>query len=476
MQAFALVCSALWCRGAAASAESAESHGGSADRNITEEPIHEEKSAWTQVGNNYCRNSADQVPPYCQQSRNTADSCRERCASIAACFGYSFRPEGKDNTQNVCFTYVDDLYWENITGGWCGRYAENAADISHAVGPDQGHYCYRRGAGKPANENVAPAPVAPAQRVLQKGSRPILGLLFCIVISGLVLLGFVFRGRRKLPHGIVLSQEELVAHVDHLRVLGVVDSLRHDTPASKSCGPGQVEAVIFNDQKSRIYVFDGDTRDELYIVIEIKGLIAGPPLLPPQSSDGSMLWRPPEDIYIPLSSYLIELMLRLEQEDWSGRIMQELNGKKLVRYQAVVQERFWRKLWDTLLKPFAEQRTAYRGYYKCKRTPDLLFGVNARFVDDSEGTTFDDATENGHDTELAQRSSAEDVEMHEGVPLPAAAEWLECWSQQDFPQRWTFIEFASNLGEVNLPPRSRSFPDLSQPASSEDKTQLYELL
>jgi hypothetical protein len=468
MQAFALVCSALWGRGAAASAESEETRE---TGETIEGPIHEEKSTWTQVGNNFCRNSADEVTPYCQQSRHTDDSCRERCASIAACVGYSFRPEGKDNTQNVCFSYVDEAYWENITehhGGWCGRYAGHAADVSHGVGPDKGHYCYRRADGEPGQPGQPGQPANVQQtdsHLLLLQWAALVGLLFCIVIGGLVLLGFVFRGRGKLPSGIVLSPEELVAHADELRVLGVVDTLPPYTTASKCSGPGQVDAVIFNDQKSRIYVFDGDTQDEIYVVIEIRSLTSGPPLLPPQSSessDGSMLWRPPEDIYSPLSSYLIDLMFRLGQGDWSGRIMQELKGNKLVRYQALVQESFWRKLWDTLLKPFAAQRTAYRGYYKCRRAPDLLFGVNARFVDEMEGTTAEDSTENGHDTE-----------MHEGVPLPAAAEWLEFWSQQDFPQRWTFIEFASNLSEVNLPPRSRSFPDLSRPAASEDDKHFF---
>jgi hypothetical protein len=316
----------------------------------------------------------------------------------------------------------------------------------------------------------------------------LVGLLFCIAISGSLLLGYWFRGREKLPSGIVLSPAELVAHVDELRVIGrVVDSLQHDPPASKCSGPRQVDAVIFNDQKSRIHVFDGDTADEIYVIIEVRGCTKGPLLLPPQSSDGSMLWRPPEHIHIPLSIYLVQCLLLLEQEDWSGRVVQELKGKQLVRYQAAVQERYWRRLWDILLKPFAAQRTAYRGYHKAKKAPDLFFGVNARFADVvtegttiegsttnghddvTEGTTIEGSTTNGHDTELGQSSSAEDAEMNEGVPLPAAAEWLEFWSQQDFPQRWTFIEFASNLGEVNLPRRSRSFPDLSRPAASEDE-------
>jgi hypothetical protein len=166
-------------------------------------------------------------------------------------------------------------------------------------------------------------------------------------------------------------------------------------------------------------------------------------------------------------------LLLLEHEDWSGRVVQELKGKQLVRYQAAVQERYWRRLWDILLKPFAAQRTAYRGYHKAKKAPDLFFGVNARFADVTEGTTIEGSTTNGHDTELGQSSSAEDAEMNEGVPLPAAAEWLDFWSQQDFPQRWTFIEFASNLGEVNLPRRSRSFPDLSRPAASEDDKHFF---
>jgi hypothetical protein len=289
------------------------------------------------------------------------------------------------------------------------------------------------------------------------------GILFLIAIS--VLLGYMFRGRKKLPHGIVLSAEELIAHADDLRVLGV----GHDTLASKYSGPRKAEAVTFNDRKSTVYVFDGDTESETYVVIEMRGCIKGPPLLPPRHSDGSTLWRQPDDLHIPLASYIIELMMLLRQEDWSGRVVQELDGKRLARYQAAVQERFWRILWDALLKPFTAQRTAYRGYNKCRKAPDLLFGTNARCVDeDTVESYIEDSMENGHGTEPAQERSAANVEMNEGVVLPAAAEWLEFWSQQHFPQRWTFIEFASNLGEVSLPPRSRSSPDLSLAASEDD--------
>jgi hypothetical protein len=72
-------------------------------------------------------------------------------------------------------------------------------------------------------------------------------------------------------------------------------------------------------------------------------------------------------------------MGQLQGEDWSDRIFTKLNGQILVRYQAAVREDHWRKLWEALLKPFAAQRTAYRGVYRTRRAPDLFFGVNARF-------------------------------------------------------------------------------------------------
>ena len=44
----------------------------------------------------------------------------------------------------------------------------------------------------------------------------------------------------------------------------------------------------------------------------------------------------------------------------------------------------WREIWDTLLKPFGEQRVIYRRMYKVTTAPDIFFGVEAKATEISE--------------------------------------------------------------------------------------------
>ena len=78
------------------------------------------------------------------------------------------------------------------------------------------------------------------------------------------------------------------------------------------------------------------------------------------------------------ANYLRMLLVKLNGEDWGYRIQDNLNNQPLVNYQAAVAEEDWRTVWDALLKPFAEQRTAYRRHYKTKKAPEIFFGVQAR--------------------------------------------------------------------------------------------------
>jgi hypothetical protein len=262
----------------------------------------------------------------------------------------------------------------------------------------------------------------------------------------------------KLPKGITLSPDEIVAHADILKSQGLVDLATQDKPSlSKSSQHKEVEAEIFNDKRS-VYVFDGDSMEETYVIVEVRGCEKGPPLVPKRIVDGEERWGPPEDRYQHFAHYLVLLMRLLRQEDWSDRILPHMKGESLVRYQAAVREKEWRKLWEALLKPFAEQRVAYRGVHKCRKAPDVYFGVNARFVHKN-----DIASDESSGREHGRTATVKDPELSDlkdGIPLPSAAEWLDFWSNQDIPQRRTFIEFASSLGNLPLPPRSNSFPDL----------------
>ena len=171
------------------------------------------------------------------------------------------------------------------------------------------------------------------------------------------------------------------------------------------------------------------------------------------------------------------------EEDWSDRISSNLNGVTLMRYQAVVKENAWRKLWDALLKPVEVMRTVYRGIYKHRKAPDILFGTNARFHTDAKDTsssnTPEKSSEHGRDREVDVDETTDElsqsVQGNVGIPCLSAAEWLDYWSHQEIPQRRTFIDlnddFGSNTAQITSPgqmTRSTSLPDLLRTTDSND--------
>jgi hypothetical protein len=279
----------------------------------------------------------------------------------------------------------------------------------------------------------------------------------------------------QVPKGIALSADELVAHVHALRSQAMIDSDKKDKPhlSGSSCYK-EAEVVLFNEQKSSVYVFDGSSPEDTYVILEVRGCEKGPLLLPPANADdGGSRWSPPEDRYLHLAAYLVVCMQRLSGrgEDWSDRISMSLNGEILVRYQAAVREKDWRQLWDGLIKPFGAQRTAYRGVYRTTKAPDLFFGVNAKYsVRKSESVRVatppesianppESTTDNSSERDTGNAPTSTSLSS-DGIPLPTAADWLEFWHEHEIPIRRTFIEFASDFGEVAVPPRSNSSPDL----------------
>jgi hypothetical protein len=282
------------------------------------------------------------------------------------------------------------------------------------------------------------------------GRVGLLLVIFCCCLCNCsvhlrALRGGKERGAVDLPKGIIPSLDELAAHVDALRSDGAPDFAKQSRKATTELpGHREFEVVLSEEEKRSVYVFDANSA-ETYVVIELTHCSKGPPLLPLGPSDGER-WCPPQDQFIHLATYLTLLMEHLRQEDWSGRILPRLDGKALVRYQAAVPESHWRALWEALLKPFAAQRTAYRGCYKTKRAPDLYFGALARFSDHAEA--------GGDAAETAP--SSESGPGNGGIPFSAAAEWLEFWSRQDLPQQRTFIEFAAAGAEFQRLSQRRS--------------------
>jgi hypothetical protein len=120
-----------------------------------------------------------------------------------------------------------------------------------------------------------------------------------------------------------------------------------------------------------------------------------------------------------------------------------------------VEEKYWRELWDVLLKPFNEQRTAYRRVTRCARAPDLFFGAKPRPCESEEPKA--DQTESA--TATHSPSSTPESHSDNGIALPEAAQWMEYWATAEIPTHRTFVDFAEHLSDRRFP-RCNSCPDL----------------
>jgi 8-oxo-dGTP pyrophosphatase MutT (NUDIX family) len=146
-----------------------------------------------------------------------------------------------------------------------------------------------------------------------------------------------------LPKGIVLSPEELAAQLQLSQASGSRKIL--DLAASKKNSESAEQPlcnereVVLSHNKAAVYVFDARDGEQIYVILEVRGCTAGPPLLPSKSEDGSVRWTPPADSYMHFASYLAMAMNRLTGEDWSLRVLPYLSSNYLVRYQAAIKDK-----------------------------------------------------------------------------------------------------------------------------------------
>jgi hypothetical protein len=158
-----------------------------------------------------------------------------------------------------------------------------------------------------------------------------------------------------------------------------------------------------------------------FVVIEMRRKDKGPPLLP-VADDG---WEPfSSNEPYTLSQYLCELLQRITGTSWDEEVYQQAGSQRLHCWQAAVSAESWKLIFDALVKPYELQRVAYRKFYHCRNAPELYFGTEPRFVEDSSSSS---------------RSS-----------------YSSCWSCA-IPVRRTFVHFD---GEGLVLPRSQSTPDL----------------
>jgi hypothetical protein len=251
--------------------------------------------------------------------------------------------------------------------------------------------------------------------------------------------------------------------------------------------------------KAVVYVSGASDDEQTYVICEVRGCTAGPPLLPGKNEDGTYRWTSPGDPYMHFAMYLAMAMTRLTGKDWSTRVLPYLNGSYLVRYQAALKEEDWREVWDTLLKPFTQQRTIYRRFRKSARAPDIFFGVKAKLCDPSdledgdpsnyapsatgtatsgpevqvtpEGTALTSEDEVTPDiTPDVTTDDGSESTKSVGIGLPRAAVWLDYWQNAEIPQYNTFVDFAAELDETGFFPRSNSMPDAVGRDSDDEMT------
>jgi hypothetical protein len=346
-------------------------------------------------------------------------------------------------------------------------------------------------------------------------------VLGCALLERKIYITGVKHGRetrKNIPRGIVIPPDELVAQLQLMQATNSRKML--DLAASKkNAGLGERQSlwsgreVVLPNHKGAVYVFDSnDGDDQTYVILEVRGCTAGPPLLPSKNEDGNLRWTMPGDSCMHFAMWLAMAMNRLTGEDWSMRAVPYLNCTYLVRYQACIHEEDWRRVWDVLLKPFGQQRTVYRRVRKSSRAPDIFFGVKAKQcepgereaeLENSGSALFDEASstttgngnsgtgQSGTGTPVPGQFEGDAGDWHAdtppttdgagtsggvitpdtttldgsdqsdksgGIGLPRAADWLDYWQNAEIPQYNTFVDFATDMTEPEFFPRSNSLP------------------
>jgi hypothetical protein len=122
-----------------------------------------------------------------------------------------------------------------------------------------------------------------------------------------------------------------------------------------------------------------------YIVVGIRRCVKGPPLLPRESCKVEELavsidWMEAETdgVRLGLPEYLSMFLGRLGVRDVG--IYDRLHGRQVVRYQAVVEQQTWERVWALLETPFRIQRAAYRRLHGGSNAPDITIGMEPKFL------------------------------------------------------------------------------------------------
>jgi hypothetical protein len=279
------------------------------------------------------------------------------------------------------------------------------------------------------------------------------------------------RAVRNLPKAKTLTQKDLEAHIVNLTPMSELKDLKSKKLDGAMSEWTEFEFAYSGESKGSLFVYDSPGDDEAkYIVMMIKRCASGPPLLPIECN-GTLTWVEYEGDF-HFAKYLQMALARLKGDDWSRLILTDLNDQRLSWYQAAVAEENWRLVWDALLKPFSEQRSAYRGVHKTRHAPEIFFGVEAKFHD-WESSCAESSVSRPRlpssistSNDLPQTSSPlateDEISGYKGIEIPTAADWFEFWGSQPMPRERTFIHFANALSDASFPRRTMSFPDIRE--------------
>lgn len=174
----------------------------------------------------------------------------------------------------------------------------------------------------------------------------------------------------------------------------VTEVLRFDRGASLSAAAlaGAPRVLTFFrllEEKNGIYrnsdaFTEATCGSRSYVVVTLRRCEKGPPLLPcsdigPNDIDGPKLeWVQAEAYELPM--YLRSFLGRIGMSD--VEVYDQLDGRELMHYQAVLEKRSWERAWAALMQHhrWGKMQAAYRHMLGGVTAPQLRAGLAPRFI------------------------------------------------------------------------------------------------
>lgn len=199
----------------------------------------------------------------------------------------------------------------------------------------------------------------------------------------------------------------------------------------------------------------GDSAEGEWVFLQLR---RAPALMPDDSEVGWRVFDPVEDFNpFTLTRYLEVLQAHFGEE--SVRVVQEVEHGRLPPYQAAVHVTEWRRLWDSLIKPFSDARRACRHVRGGTSAVELLFGVEPSFFGKGPGPR-DDAAKSDARPQVQPPAIpvSQPVAPTDAADDPDTAEGLRRRDEPKIAEKVPNMVFAENEG-----PRRRTEPETFEP-------------